>query len=220
MNSHNIIKHPLVFLKKFFYVLVFHSYYHKWLVEHDLKKALDMHWHYHFKKSIRWDNPQTLNEKMQYLQLHNTGDLWTRCADKYEVRHFLEERGLGKYLTRLYGIYDTVDDIDFNGLPDSFVLKCTHDCGSTYMVTNKRTVDMKTLRQKLTKHMRYSYGLLSCEPHYLKIKPRVIAEELLIQGEGMSIIDYKFCCINGEPQFCMVCYDRPASDIKGHADRV
>lgn len=187
------------------------------MVDKNPQKALDMKWNSIFMNPINWDRPCTLNEKMQWLQINTDTTKWSDLADKFTVRTFVEGLGGGRYLTKLYGIWNSVDDIDYSRLPDKFVIKCTHDNRSTYVVRDKKELTTQKLNKQLQKHFKRKFGYITCEPHYTRIRPRIMAEELLEQGNGQSIIDYKFCMIHSKPVYCMVCYDRPASDEKGTA---
>ncbi len=183
----------------------------QWLVDNDKKKALSIYWFLKYGYHINWNKPQTINEKIMWLSVYSDTTLWTKYADKYLVREHLEELGLGKYLTKSYGVWENAADVDFSNLPESFVIKCTHDWNSTYVVKGKSNVNLEDIRADLNKHLSQPFGYLSCEPHYTKMKPRILAEELLTQKDApysSSIVDYKFFCVNGKAKYCFVCYDR------------
>ena len=139
---------------------------------------------------------------------------WTEYSDKYEVRKYIESLGLKDILTECYGVWDRAEDIDFDCLPDKFVVKCTHDCESTIVVNDKSKMNKKEVIDFLNKHLAVRYGYDSCEPHYIYIKPRVMAESL-IENDNTSdfssktLVDHKIRCIDGKAQYDMVCYDRP-----------
>lgn len=181
----------------------------------DPKSALDIFWMVQVQKPLNWDNPKTLNEKNFWLEAYTDTTLWTQYSDKYLVRNYIEEKGLGHTLTKLYGTWNNAEDIDFDSLPNQFVLKCNHDCGSYIIVEDKSTIDKIAIRKKLQKCLETPYGYETVEPHYLRIHPVIIAEELLtnegIKFPSSSLIDYKFFCIEGKAQCCMVCYDRGES---------
>lgn len=207
-------------LKKIIEHIFFRSRLYRFMVIHFPKKAHEIRWNFMFNKPINWKNPSTLNEKIQWLEVYTDTTLWTKYADKYEVRQHLEELGFGQYLTKLYGVWDKVEDIDYSQLPNQFVIKCTHDFHSTYIVEDKNQLNISELNEKLNRHMSRTFGYFSCEPHYTRIKPRIIAEELLgANSQTGSLIDFKFCCINSNVEFCLVCYDRPATGEHGNAIR-
>lgn len=181
------------------------------LIDEDKKKALSIYWFFKYGNHINWKHPKTINEKIMWLSVYTETSLWTRYADKCLVREHLEELGLGKFLTKSYGVWDNAEDVDFSTLPESFVIKCTHDWNSTHVVIDKKKENLEEIRGDLKKHLSQPFGYSSCEPHYTKMKPRVLAEELLIQKDApysSSIVDYKFFCVNGKAKYCFVCYDR------------
>ena len=116
-------------------------------------------------------------------------------------------------LTECYGVWDTADEIDFDILPEKFVLKCTHDCGSTVIVRNKSRMNKQSVIDFLNRHVAVWYGYDSCEPHYTAIKPRIMAESLIEMDNSEEFssettVDHKIRCIDGKAQYDMVCYDR------------
>ena len=169
----------------------------------------------HFKRNINWKHPTEFNEKIRWMQFHADTSKWSLLADKYRVREYLQRLGYGHLLVRLYGVWDKASDIDFDKLPDSFVLKTKHGYGSVFVIKDKHKADLENIRKQLTQDLSEKFGIETAEQHYLRIKPVIVAEELLKQtGEiSTSLIDYKFYCINGEPQFCGVMYNR---SIKNH----
>ena len=182
------------------------------IVDHNPKRAIDLQWLCNYGKQFPWDNPRTLNEKIQWLQVYSDTSLWSKYSDKYEVRKFIQEKGYNDILVKCYGIWESVEDIDFDNLPDKFVIKCTHDTGSTYIV-DKNSTNIKELKSIIGKHLKTPFGYLSCEPHYLKIKPRIIAEELLENIEdgdfvSSSLVDYKIWCFDGKAFGTWACYNR------------
>lgn len=169
----------------------------------------------YFGRKINWKNPTEFNEKIRWLQFNTDTTKWSLLADKYRVRKYLEERGYGDMLVKLYGVWDSADDIDFDKLPESFVLKTNHGCGSVYVIDDKSKANLNHIQQELNKSLSEKYGVKTAEPHYFPIKPVIIAEESLHQDGNISesLIDYKFYCIYGEPQFCAVIFNR---DIEHH----
>lgn len=186
------------------------------LIDSDRKKALEIWWKLSTGKDIDWNHPSTLNEKIQWLEAFTDTSLWTEYSDKYKVRKYIEDLGLGEHLTKLYGVWERVEDIDYSQLPDSFAIKCNHDCGSTIIIKDKeKELDIVRVNQELKKHLEKPFGYEYCEPHYIKIERKVIAEELLpfpIGGKNAfsssSMVDYKIWCINGKAEISFTCYDR------------
>ena len=152
------------------------------------------------------DRPEDMNEVILFLTHRTDISRWPLLADKYAVRSFVEEK-LGKdVLVPLYQVVDKPEDIDFEKLPDAFVIKTTDGFARTMIIKDKASVSRKDLIRKLRKWMAEKH--VGDEPHYLKIRRRLIVEQLL-PGEGDSApIDYKFICVNGEPMYCLACSNR------------
>lgn len=169
-----------------------------------------------FHKRIDLDNSKTLNEKIQYLSLRTDTTEWSRLADKYAVREYIKECGLGDTLNTLYGVWDNANDIDFDSLPDRFILKTTSGSGNCIIVKDKSRMDRDAVRKYMKKMLGTVYGLSEGNPHYSRIKPRVIAEELLLNDPesakySTSLIDYKIWCFNGKAYYIWVCTNRTHS---------
>jgi len=172
------------------------------------KKAVNMKWNRFYRRKFPWKNPRTLDEKMTWLSVMTDTSKWTEYSDKYEVRKYIESLGLKDILTECYGVWDRAEDIDFNNLPDKFVVKCTHDCGSTIVIRDKSKMNKQEVVDFLQAHLDVNYGYEWCELHYTKIKPRVIAESLIEMDSTGDLIDYKINCIHGKPQYVEVIYGR------------
>lgn len=165
---------------------------------------------YYYKKAydkrLNLNNPQDFNEKIQWLKVYSDTTQWTELADKYKVREYVEQCGLGQFLTPLYGVWERAEDIDFKKLPNRFVLKTNHGYGKIILVHDKSQLDIKEAKSILSKWVKEKYGLFSFEPHYWNIPRKIIAEEFLHDksNEATSLVDYKFFCINGEPEIIKV----------------
>lgn len=184
----------------------------KHIVNHDLERAVRLYWKYKTGSSLLLDSPQTLNEKIQWLKLHANREQWAELADKLRVKQILEQQGYGCYLPATYGSWTRAADIDYDSLPDSFVLKCNHDCASTVIVKDKRLLDRQAVAKHLQHHLDTPYGYSMVEPHYLDIPRRIMAEEMIgtpdYFAQHSSLVDYKLWCFNGRAERCLVCYDR------------
>lgn len=166
-----------------------------------------------FHKHLKLDNPQTLNEKILYMSLRTDTTLWTRLADKYNVRGYVEECGLSDILVPLFGHWNKADDIDFDKLPQSFVLKTTHGSGDIIIVKDKAEINIESARKILQLSIETKFGELEGGKHYMRIKPAIIAEGFLVNDElsqqySSSIIDYKIWCFNGKPYYIWTCCNR------------
>lgn len=157
-----------------------------------------------FGRKLNWDNPQTYNEKINVSKVYMPTPEKTRLADKYLVREWIREKIGEEYLIPLLGVYDSFDEIDFDALPDKFVMKCNHDCGSVTLVSDKSKINMKMLKRKYNFYLRRNFAYSNHEMHYRNIKPRIIIEQYM----GDAISDYKFQCFNGKPYSCRIDYDR------------
>lgn len=181
-------------------------------VDRNPRRAVETYWRYKMREPLELEHPQTLNEKIQWLKLYGDRRLWSEWADKYRAKELLRECGLECYLTQTYGIWDRAEDIDFTTLPDRFVLKCTHDCGSTIVVHDKKQLDCQRVVHQLSKRLKSPYGYHSTELHYIDIPRRVMAEELIDSSsdptQQRSLTDYKFWCFNGHAELCFICYNR------------
>lgn len=181
--------------------------YIKYLESHNLKKLASLKYFLTFKKRINWKNPQNLSEKINWMKFNTDTSLWTQLADKYAVRAYVKEKGLEHILVKLYGVWDNPEDIDFNQLPDSFVLKSNHGCGTVLIVKDKTRIKIEQTRALLKDWLKMKFGTATAEPHYLSIKPLIIAEEYLCPQSG-DIVDYKLFVVNGLTELVMVCCNR------------
>lgn len=158
------------------------------------------------KKKLDLKTPKTFNEKLQWLKLYYfpNDPLVVRCADKYAVRSYIEEKGYGSTLVPLAGAFHSADEIDWDALPEQFVLKCNHGCAYNIVCESKAALDKAAVSKQLTEWMREDFGAFNIELHYSKITPHMITcEEYL----GEKLTDYKFFCFNGEPKFIYVSSD-------------
>ena len=159
----------------------------------------------------RWLNlkkPQRFTEKLQWLKLYDRNPLYTQLVDKYEVRNYLKDKIDDKHLVKLYGVYDSFDEISWGELPDSFIMKCTHGCGCNHIVKNKTDVDKQALRKQFNKWMKKNPYPGTREWPYKNVKPRIICEELLVDESGYELKDYKIYCYHGEPKIIQVMSNR------------
>ena len=163
-----------------------------------------------FGKSINLDNPQTLNEKIQWLKLnkYTTDPIYTECADKYLVREYVKKQGCGDILIPLIGVYDNSSQINWNDLPKKFVLKWNFGCGLNILCNDKKAINEIKTKKLLNKWKYNKFYLQSSEMQYKNIKKKIICEEYLDDNSGHQIKDYKFYCFNGKPYCVMICVGR------------
>lgn len=162
------------------------------------------------RNGINWNSPVDLNEKINWLKFNSDTTKWSELADKYAVRKFIEEKGYKQYLVPLLGVWENANEIDFSTLPDSFVLKTNNGAGTVMVVEDKALIDQRTVRAQLNKWLKNKFGLKRAEPHYLRIKPLIIAESLLKDKSGISssLVDYKIWCFDGKAFGTKVFYNR------------
>lgn len=156
---------------------------------------------------LNLDHPQTFNEKLQWLKLNDRREEYRLYVDKYEVKRYIAETIGDEHVIPTLGVWDAADRIDFDKLPDQFVLKCVHGSGCNIMCKDKKTLNIHEVRGKLDKWMRRNWFWLGREWPYKEIKPRIIAEPYLDDGTG-QLKDYKFFCFDGIVKCFKVDFDR------------
>lgn len=168
-------------------------------------------WYYKAnRKELHLEDPKEFNEKIQWIKLNGTTDQMTRLADKYLVREWVEEKIGREYLIPLLGVWDTSSQIDFDGLPDRFVLKCNHGSSMNILVKNKSSLDIQATKRKLDEWMEVDFAFLyrDFQMQYHAIKRKIIAEEYMETPGHSDLMDYKFHCFNGKPIYCQVISER------------
>ena len=151
-------------------------------------------------KKLNLKNPKTFNEKLQWLKINDRKPIYTQMADKFGAREWVRQMIGDEYLVPIYGCWDSFDDIPFEDLPSKFVLKCTHDSGSVVLCTNKENLDKEAIKKKLNKRLKRNPYWWAREWPYKNIKPRIIAEHYLVDGDNAYLPVYKFFCFNGVPK--------------------
>ena len=171
-------------------------------------RLLKSMWKVHFNEPLDLDNPQSFNEKIQWLKLYDTTPLKTRLADKYLVRDWIKEKIGEKYLVPLLGVWDSFDEIDFDALPDTFVLKCNHGSGMNMVVKDKKAFDKKAAKVQFDEWMKSDFTFLNgFEMQYRDIPHKIIAEKFIEQMDE-NLLDYKIHVFGGEPKIIQVIGDR------------
>ena len=176
--------------------------YHKFILSLRYRKALG--------RSIEKKNPKSFYDKIFWLSCNSDTTEWSRLADKYLVREFIKEKIGEEYLPQLYGVYDSAEEIDFDKLPNSFVIKTNNGCASNFLVRDKKNTDLEKIRKELAYWLKFPYGELTGQRHYSRIEPKIIAEEFMYQEKDpkAALIDYKFYCFDGKPMYCNVISER------------
>ena len=167
-----------------------------------------------FKRPLNLRKPITLNEKLTWLKLNDyrKDPLVCQCADKYHVREYLKDLGLGALLNELYGVWDHVEDIPWDALPDAFVLKCTHGCAYNILCPDKSKFNIERAKKLLREWMQEDFWRKHAEMHYRSIPKKIICEAFL--GDGVPPVDYKIYCFHGKASYVLVCTERDAGKPK------
>ncbi|WP_108821334.1 ATP-grasp fold amidoligase family protein [Dysgonomonas sp. Marseille-P4361] len=158
--------------------------------------------------------PKLFNEKLLWTQLNYRDDLYARCADKYAVRAYVQEKVGEKYLIKCLGIYRKWEEINLDSLPKSFVLKATHGSGWNFLCPDKARLNIKDCRNEINYWLSTNYYVKNREWNYKYIEPRVICEEFIGEESGTPPLDYKFYCFNGVVKFVQLCIDRYEGEQK------
>jgi len=163
-------------------------------------------------KRLELNPPKTFNEKIQWLKLYDRQKIYTTLVDKYAAKSYVAGIIGDEHIIPTLGVWDRFDDINFDELPEKFVLKCTHDSGSVVICKNKIKFDYAEARTKLNKGLSTNFYWQNREWPYRFVPRRIIAEEYLEDNEDKdSLIDYKVYCFNGEPRTIQIISDRFSS---------
>ena len=171
------------------------------------KQYIQLQFFYHFHKFVDFSNPQTFNEKLQWLKIYDRNPVYVKMVDKYEVKKIVAGIIGEEYVIPTYGVWDDAYDVDFSVLPNQFVIKCTHDSGSAIVVKDKNNCDEKEIRKKLERSLSRNFYYRSREWPYKTVKPRIIAEKKL-KIDNEQLMDYKIMCFNGKALCSFVCSGR------------
>jgi hypothetical protein len=165
-----------------------------------------------FGKKIHWKAPKTFNEKLQWLKVYDHNPVYTTMVDKFEAKQFAAQRIGGQYVVPLLaGPWEHFDQIDFEALPNQFVLKTTHDCGGVWICKDKSSLDRQAAKEFLEKHLKRDYYSTGREWPYKNVKPRIFAEAFLAELED-DLRDYKFFCFDGVPKLMFIASERQSKE--------
>ena len=172
------------------------------------KTYIQLYYFLRFKKFADLKNPKTFNEKLNWLKLNDRNPLYTTLVDKYEVKKYVADKIGAEYIIPTLGVWDRFDDIDFDKLPNQFVLKCTHDSEGLVIVKDKSALDINAAKAKIESALKQNFYYIGREWPYKNVKPRIIAEKYMEDHTDGELRDYKFYCFNGQPMFCQVIANR------------
>ena len=178
------------------------------LLKHDIyKKELSEWWYKIMQKPLNLVNPKTFNEKIQWLKLYDSIPIKTVLSDKYLVRSWVKEKIGEQYLIPILGVYEKFEDINFNNLPNQFVIKCNHGSGYNIIVKDKNKLNFGVIREKIEKWMNENFSSFYQELNYRDIQPKILIEKYMDDSSG-DLRDYKINCFNGKPEFIWMDIDR------------
>lgn len=157
-------------------------------------------------RELKLNPPESFNEKIQWLKLHDRKPLYTQIVDKYEAKKYVANIIGGDYIIPTFGVWKKFDDVDFDSLPNEFVLKCTHDSGGLVICRDKERLNIEEARRKINRSLARNYYWYGREWPYKNVEPRIIAEQYMQDDDSKanSLIDYKFYCFNGNPEFLYI----------------
>lgn len=193
-----------------------------WLLTHfcdcfkNDRKYLEKWWYYYWGYEIDLDNPQTYNEKLQWLKLYDRKDIYTQMVDKVGAKDYVASIIGSEYVIPTIAVYNSVDEIDWASLPNQFVMKCAHDSGGNIICKDKNKLNITAAEKKLRKCLKSDYFMLSREWPYKNVPRRIIVEEYMEDKETAELRDYKFFCFNGEVKAMFVATERQVAgeDVK------
>ena len=154
------------------------------------------------------NNPKTYNEKLQWLKLYNRKDIFTKMVDKYDAKKYVANIIGEQYIIPTIGVYDNFDEIDFDKLPNQFVMKCTHDSGGLVICKDKSKLDIEKAKKKINHFLKRKYYYIHREWPYKNVKRRIIIEEYMEDNTYHELRDYKFFCFNGKVELMFVATNR------------
>lgn len=169
-------------------------------LKHKFKKVMG--------RKLDFKNLKTYNEKLQWLKIHDRKEYYVRLVDKYEVKSYVSNIIGQNYIIPTIGVWDSFEDIDFDALPNQFVLKCTHDSGGIVICKDKKNFDMQNASNKISKSLQSNYYWSGREWPYKNVKPKIIAEKYMEDEKTKELQDFKFFVFDGEIDCIMVCVGR------------
>lgn len=164
--------------------------------------------YYKIGEKLDLNNPKTFNEKIQWLKLYDRNPEYIKMVDKYQAKLYVANVLGNQYVIPTLGVWERAEDIEWESLPNQFVLKVTHDSGGLVVCKDKRCLDKKAAIKKLNKSLKQNYYLMHREWPYKDVPKRIIAEKYMSDKSGKSLIDYKVHNFNGVPKMILVCSDR------------
>lgn len=172
------------------------------------KLFLQICYKYYLNEDLNLNHPRTFNEKLQWLKLYDRKPEYTKMVDKYGAKEYVANIVGKDYIIPTLAVYYSVEEIDFETLPNQFVLKCTHDSGGVVVCKDKSKLDKQNAIKLLGDGLKKNFYYQNREWPYKNVIPRIIAEQYMVDESGEELKDYKFFCFDGEPKIVQVDYDR------------
>lgn len=205
-------------LRKTFIYKVLAFKYHQLMVAISPRIEMARAYKSAFNRSPNFKDPKNFVEKIFWLQLNIDTSLWTKCADKYRMREYVRECGFENNLPKLLGHWNSAENISFKNFPKNFILKTNNGCG-TCLVVKDGQYDLDSIKKQFKQWLALPFGYSGGQLHYTRIKPCILAEELLEQSDQdkmispTSLIDYKVFCFNGKPEAILIVYNRTSDGV-------
>jgi hypothetical protein len=202
-NRENKLKYEL---KSFKYNWVRSKRYIRELTEKEVRYCMSIQFERRMGYKLNLDNPKTLSEKIQWLKLYYHNPLMTKCADKVEARNYIKDIVGEKYLVPFLGVYNNPKEIEFEKLPDQFIIKTNWGCKQNILCKDKSAFNKDSAIQKLTDWIKpkNNFYYKFFEWQYKNIKPKIVCEKLLLGKDGKIVKNYKFFCFNGKFKYLMI----------------
>ncbi|WP_028790526.1 ATP-grasp fold amidoligase family protein [Tetragenococcus muriaticus] len=172
------------------------------------KLYIQLYYFAQFKRFCNLKNPKTFNEKLNWLKIYDRKPEYTKMVDKYEVKKYVSSIIGEEYIIPTLGVWDSFDEIKFDDLPQQFVLKCTHDSEGVILVEDKDKLDKREAKKKIENSLRQNFYYIGREWPYKNVKPRIIAENYMVDHRDDELRDYKFFCFNGQPKLMYIASGR------------
>lgn len=173
------------------------------------KAFLKMKYKVNMGENLDLNNPTTFNEKLQWLKLYDRKPIYTQMVDKYEAKQIAADIIGEEHIIPTLGVWDSFDKIDFNTLPNQFVLKTTHGCGGIVICKNKSELNKNDAKKIIQKSFKRNHYVYEKEWPYKNVKRRIIAEKYMVDESGTELKDYKFFCFDSVPKFMFIVTGRP-----------